>query len=91
MKLKTLFNKMAFLSFVILSGCLTSESDFEKGKKILEQQGFVDIKNVGYVPFCCDVEKDVYSTGFECKDLKNNVVKGCFCSSGFKGLTIRFQ
>ncbi len=50
MKIKIL----TFLSICLLSSCmLTSNSDFEKGKKQLEQQGYVDIQDTGYDFFCC--------------------------------------
>jgi hypothetical protein len=74
---------------VVLFGC-TSLSDFDKGKKQLEQQGYTDVKNTDYNFFCCDV-KDAFSTGFECKDKNGNIVKGCFCSNVLKGVTIRFE
>jgi len=74
---------------IVLSSC-TSDNDFEKGKKQLEQQGYTEIENTGYTMFCCD-KKDTFSTGFKCKDKKGNVVKGCFCSSVLKGVTIRFE
>lgn len=83
---------LAFASLLLASvlfGC-TSSNDFEKGKEQLEQQGYTDVKNTGYNLFCCDA-KDTFSTGFECKDKKGNIVKGCFCSNVLKGVTIRFE
>jgi hypothetical protein len=68
----------------------TSNTDFEKGKKNLEQQGYTDVVNTGYNVFCCD-EKDQFSTGFKCKDKNGDEVKGCFCSNFAKGVTIRFE
>lgn len=75
--------------FLTLTSC-TSDSDFEKGKKQLEQQGYTDVENTGHEWFCCD-DKDTYSTGFECKNAKGEVVEGCFCSTVLKGVTIRFE
>lgn len=85
MKLKLL--TIAFL--ITVSGC-TSKNDFEKGKSQLENQGYTDVRNTGYNLFCCD-EKDTFSTGFEARDKKGNKVEGCFCSTMFKGVTIRFE
>ena len=83
-------NFLKVLALAILLSSCTSSNDFEKGKKQLEQQGYTDVKNTGYNLFCCD-EKDSFSTGFESKDKNGNVVKGCFCSSFLKGVTIRFE
>ncbi|OWP84357.1 hypothetical protein BWK59_05760 [Flavobacterium davisii] len=68
----------------------TSDNDFLKGKKQLENQGYKDIVNTGYNAFCCD-ENDSFSTGFKAKDKNGNEVKGCVCSGVFKGITIRFE
>lgn len=68
----------------------SSSNDFDKGKKQLENMGYTDIENTGHEFFCCGKD-DSYSTGFKCKDKKGNVVKGCFCSSLGKGVTIRFE
>lgn len=77
------------ITLLALTSC-TSSNDFERGKKNLEQQGYTDIINTGYNVFCCD-EKDQFSTGFKCKDKNGNEVKGCFCSTFMKGVTIRFE
>ena len=94
MKNRNLYNRVtiacaSLLLLAALNGC-TSSNDFEKGKKQLEQQGYTDVKNTGHNFFCCD-EKDTFSTGFECKDKNGGIVKGCFCSSVLKGITIRFE
>lgn len=75
--------------FLTLTNC-TSNSDFDKGKKQLEQQGYTDVVNTGHEWFCCD-EKDTFSTGFKCKNAKGETVEGCFCSTALKGVTIRFE
>jgi len=87
--MKKLFTLILVAFLVIQSGC-TSDNDFEKGKKQLEQQGYTEVKNTGYNMFCCS-DSDSFSTGFECKDKSGNIVKGCFCSAFMKGLTIRFE
>lgn len=68
----------------------SSTNDFDKGKKQLEQMGYTKIENTGYNIFCCS-DGDDFSTGFKCKDKSGNEVKGCFCSSLGKGITIRFE
>ena len=77
------------LCALALNSC-TSTNDFNLGKQQLEQQGYVDVVRTRHQFFCCD-EKDNFSTGFECKDSKGNVVKGCFCSHLLKAVTIRFE
>jgi hypothetical protein len=79
----------AILFIAILSNC-TSDEDFEKGKKQLLNQGYTEIENTGHSSFCCGKD-DNFSTGFKCKDKNGNIVEGCFCSSAFKGITIRFK
>lgn len=81
---------LIFLSIIMLSISCSSDSDFEKGKKQLEQQGYTNIENTGHKWFCCD-KNDGWSTGFKCKNNKGEVVEGCFCSAAFKGVTIRFD
>lgn len=75
--------------FISLVSC-TSDNDFEKGKKQLENQGYTDIVNTGFNAFCCS-DKDSFSTGFKCKDKQGNEVKGCICSGVLKGITLRFE
>lgn len=76
------------LSLFVLS--CTSQSDFEKGKKILEQQGFIDVQKTGVSLLCCD-KKEQFTTGFTCISKEGKVVSGCFCSSFGKGMTVRFN
>ncbi len=90
MKRKILNTIPVWLLLLSISFGCTSSNDFEKGKKQLEQQGYTEVKNTGYSFFCCD-KNDTYSTSFECKDKDGNIVKGCFCSTDFKGVTIRFE
>ncbi len=77
---------------VLLIGMIscTSKNDFNKGKRQLEQMGYTNVVETGYNMFCCS-NSDSFSTGFRCLDKSGNVVKGCFCSSIGKGLTIRFE
>jgi hypothetical protein len=82
--------KIVLVFLVAIFNSCTSDNDFNKGKRQLEMQGYSDVVNTGYTVFCCD-EKDTFSTGFLCKDKSGNYVKGCFCSSPIKGITIRFE
>jgi len=92
--MRTLKNKISntlyTLCVVILCTSCTSSSDFEKGKKQLEQQGYTDIENTGWAAFCCS-DEDTFSTGFKAKDKQGRTVKGCFCGGVLKGVTIRFE
>lgn len=81
--------KLIFLSLLI-SSCLSSNNDFDKGKQQLESMGYHDVQNTGYAWFCCD-DKDTYKTGFLAVTAKGDTVKGCFCSTLTKGVTIRFK
>jgi hypothetical protein len=87
--MKTMLRVIFLASCIAIASC-SSKSDFDKGKKLLEQQGYTDVNNTGYSIFCCD-EKDTFSTGFACKDRNGDKVSGCFCSSYLKALTIRFE
>lgn len=80
---------LMLLLVVTLVSC-TSTNDFNKGKAILEQQGYTYVEDTGFSTFCCG-QDDSFSTGFKAKDKEGNIVKGCFCSSVLKGITIRFE
>ncbi|MCG8734628.1 hypothetical protein [Tenacibaculum finnmarkense] len=75
--LKIKLSKAFYILFCVafLSSC-TSDSDFNKGKKQLEAQGYTNVKNTGYRPFYCG-EDDTFSTGFTAIDSKGNKVDGC--------------
>lgn len=75
--------------FAAIIGC-TNSTDFQNGKRQLENQGYTNIKNTGHKMFCCD-EKDTYSSGFSATDNKGRIVEGCICSGILKGVTIRFE
>ena len=85
---RNLAKLMLVAVFFSIVSC-TSDNDFSKGKKQLENQGYTDIVNTGWNAFCCD-RKDNFSTGFKAKDKNGNEVKGCICSGVLKGITIRF-
>lgn len=81
--------KVMLIAIVFVLSC-TSDNDFENGKHQLEAQGYTNIEYTGYEYFCCS-EDDQFSTGFKATDKNGLKVKGCFCSSLGKGLTIRFE
>lgn len=81
---------LLFMAIIFMSVSCTSKNDFRKGKKQLEAMGYTDVKRTGYKVFCCSKDDD-FSTGFKAKDKYGNEVEGCFCSSLFKGVTIRFR
>lgn len=81
--------KVIIILSLFFIGC-SSSNDFDKGKEQLAQQGYTDIKNTGHKFFCCS-DDDNYSTGFSAKNIKGEVVEGCFCSALGKGVTIRFK
>lgn len=85
--------KTKILALVLIALTLfscTSNKDFEKGKKQLENQGYTDVVNTGHNYYCCSND-ELYSTGFKAKDKNGDIVEGCFCLSILKGITIRFE
>lgn len=73
-----------------LNSCLSSDNDFDNGKRQLESMGYTEVINTGYNAFCCS-DEDSFSTGFRALDKDGNTVEGCFCSAFGKGVTIRFE
>lgn len=61
----------------------------EKSKKILQDQGYWNIKTTGYEPFICG--DDMFSVGFEAMTKDSAFVRGSVCSGPTKGFTIRFK
>lgn len=86
MKIKLL---TAFLLVGLISAC-TNQEDFNTGKRMLELQGYSNVKSIGYTPLCCGTD-DTYQNGFTATDKNGNVVTGCICSGILKGVTIRFK
>jgi len=82
--------QIILIAIVGLMFSCTSKTDFSKGKQQLENMGYNTVINTGFNAFCCD-EKDTFSTGFIATDKEGRKVKGCFCSSITKGVTIRFE
>jgi hypothetical protein len=74
------------LSLILLTAC-TSPVD---ARRVLEQQGYTEVKTGGYGWFTCD-EKDTFSTKFTAKSPNGTYVSGVVCSGLLKGNTIRFN
>lgn len=74
------------LSIFLLSAC----TDEETAQRVLEENGFTDIKLTGHKSWCC-AKDDHMSTGFTAKTLSGKTVSGCVCNSWGKGATIRFE
>ena len=81
---------IAAIAALLTIGSCSSDNDFAKGKRQLENMGYTNVENTGYKAFCCGKD-DGFSTGFIAIDKNGQIVEGCFCSSAFKGVTIRFE
>lgn len=72
---------------IVVSSC-TNQSSTER---ILQAQGYTDIKMTGYSFFACSKD-DFYHTGFIAKSPSGRTVEGTVCEGlFFKGSTIRFK
>jgi len=69
-----------FLCFaMMLTGCETPESVFERGKAKLENSGFSEVKSTGFKNNCKSCAENQTSIGFSCFTPKGYFVIGCFC------------
>ena len=69
-----------------LGGCTKPDAS----RRILEREGYTDIRITGYSWFGCS-EDDFFSTGFEAKK-NGQYVEGTVCAGlFFKGATVRFD
>lgn len=83
--MRNLFLALALV--LTLSGC-TNKTQAER---LLEAQGYENIKMTGYAWFACS-EDDFFSTGFMATTANGSFVSGAVCSGlFFKGATIRFN
>jgi len=80
------------LSAVLFIGALSRPFwayDPPEATRVLQQQGFKDIKINGYAWFAC-AEKDFWQTEFEATALNGTHVKGAVCRGAiFKANTVR--
>ncbi|MFL5731072.1 MAG: hypothetical protein ACJ75J_16410 [Cytophagaceae bacterium] len=73
-----------------LIGLLSSCADDKNARRILENNGYKDIRITGYKAYCCS-DDDQYSTGFTATNQNGVTVSGCVCTGFSKGGTIRFE
>lgn len=67
-----------------VSACTSPDS----AKRVLEAQGYTNIKTGGYALWACS-EDDAFATKFTATSVSGNTVTGAVCSGWFKGNTIR--
>lgn len=72
----------------IFSACSNEETN-KKAIRVLESNGYTNIKLTGYNSACCSDNE--YSTGFEADSPIGKKVTGCVCTAYNKGATIRFE
>jgi len=63
--------------FLIVQLSTPPETIFQKGKPILEGQGYTNVESTGYT-FTC-YHKGEESCGFTALNYKGEYVEGCFC------------
>lgn len=73
-------------ALVTLAAC----TDEPKALRVLQSNGYTDIKLTGYDPFGCD-KHDNFATGFQARSPNGQFVTGVVCSGWMKGATIRFD
>ncbi|QDH49054.1 hypothetical protein PHYNN_222 [Pantoea phage Phynn] len=77
-----------FVLVVVL--LLNSCTDEKEAGRVLEANGYTDIRYTGHSWFSC-AESDTYATGFIAKAPNGKDIEGTVCSGLiFKGSTIRF-
>jgi len=85
--LKTLKLFFAVCILCVISGCTRGDD----AKRILETQGFTEVKTTGYRAFACG-EDYTFHTGFEAKaPVTGKKVTGTVCSGVLKGSSIKFD
>lgn len=74
------------LGAILCAGC----SDPKTARRVLEQDGYTEVKITGWQFFGCDKHDD-FTTGFMAKNANGALVNGVVCSDLIgKGATIRF-
>ena len=75
------------IAFALLAGCTQPE----KAKRLLEDQGYSEVRITGYNWWACS-DDDTFHTGFVGKTPAGRQAKGTVCAGlFFKGATIRFD
>lgn len=77
--------KLILIGTLLLAGC----TDPNEARKVLQDNGYTDIRIGGYSWLGCS-ENDQFSTEFIAKGPTGRDVKGVVCSGWLKGSTIRF-
>lgn len=78
---------IVLLLAVMLVGC----TDSSTAKRVLQSQGFTDVRITGYKAFACSGD-DTTSTGFTATSPNGTRVRGAVCGGLlFKNSTIRLQ
>ena len=78
--------KLSILAVLSLIGCTAPVHT----KKLLQDEGYTDIKITGYELWACGHD-EMASTGFEAKNLNGKVVRGVVCDGWITDSTIRFK
>lgn len=84
---KSILHATVLSATLLLAGCLT---DNKEAKRILEAEGYTEIRFTGYNCFACS-QDDMYATGFVAKTMAGKQVKGTVCGGFLKGHTIRID
>ena len=80
-----------FLLIIVAAIALTGCYDSDGSKKILDDQGYTDVKTNGHAWFACS-DDDNLATSFEAVSPAGKPVAGAVCSGFlFKNATIRFN
>lgn len=76
------------LALAMMAGLLSGCTESGKARRILENDGYVDVNITGWRPLACGKD-DWYSTGFVAKK-NGKTIEGTVCSGlVFKSSTIR--
>jgi len=86
---KTLGRLRGGVKTILVSLLLLGCSDAERSTRILENDGYADIKTDGYWPLQCS-DSDTFSTAFVAKK-NGRLIKGTVCCGFVKNCTIRVE
>ncbi len=70
----------------LAAGC----TDAKTAQRVLEDQGYTDVRADGYAAFSCS-DQDTFKTAFTATSPSGRPVSGAVCSAWLKGATIRFD
>lgn len=78
------------LILAMIAFALTSCTDEQGARKVLERNNYKPLKVGGYAPFGGG-EEDIYKTSFVAIAPNGDTVTGCVTKGAFKGSTIRLD